>query len=271
VDECWFREYKDATLCHDTSIKTGTAIHLDNNDHSITNCVVFCSLQGVVVNGSATIVSGLHVYTEGITRYPLGAVYVTAGTSYVRLEGCYFDGCPVFADDPQNLIISDSLWLLGEGDSSPGLSPIVFTRTARMTVMSAVQVVNNVAGGRPENNSFVKLNESGMEDGRSFDHDTVVEVVVDNNLISPWDVTQGMRTASTRAQLTVNYEGPTAVFIADFSHRLLFRPRRLPMVLYSLQLSLGPTVSTAHALIADGEDGANVVQVCVQTLRLFPP
>jgi len=50
VDSCWFREIgaeKDVWQCHNGTAKTGTGIWLDNNDHSIANVVVYCSLSGV--------------------------------------------------------------------------------------------------------------------------------------------------------------------------------------------------------------------------------
>ena len=49
MDSCWFREIgaeKDVWQCHNRTAKTGTGIWLDNNDHSIANVVVYCSLSG---------------------------------------------------------------------------------------------------------------------------------------------------------------------------------------------------------------------------------
>lgn len=248
-------------MCHNTTAKTGSAIHLDNNDHSITNTVVSCSLQGVVVNGSCIVVNGLHVYTEGITRYPLGCVWVTAGSTGTRLEASYFDGCPIFTDDPSEFHISGSVWLLGEGMSSPGLAPVVLTPTVQNMPIAEVEILNNLVFGRAGNYSFVKLNESAPEaGGHSFDHDSVTNVIIEKNTITGFDRARGVRTASTKAELTVQLASNQSLFLANFSDTLIFKPRRLPMVLYSLQLPAG-SEAVPHALVAAGEGRTNTIQV----------
>lgn len=56
--------------------------------------------QGLIINGSATVVRNLHIYVEGNLRT---GVEILAGVSDIRLDSCYFDGCPVISTVPTNL------------------------------------------------------------------------------------------------------------------------------------------------------------------------
>ena len=270
VDECWFREHKDARLCHaspNTAVKTGTAIQLDNNDHSVTNSVVACSRQGIVVNGSATVVSGLHVYTEGATTYPLGCAHVTARAAGVRFEACYFDGCPTYVDAQQEFELSGSLWLLAEGDASPGQAPLVLTPTGRLTPLQGVLVRDNVVVGGGGNYSLVLLNESARSN-RTFDHDTLRDVVIEDNTLTSYERGHGTQSPGTRAATAVTIADPDGSAISvDVGSRLLFKPQRLPMILYSLSLP-GSSPPIAHVL---GDSvGANSTVITVRASGGIP-
>eukprot|EP00041_Stephanoeca_diplocostata_P031955 m.1007926 g.1007926 ORF g.1007926 m.1007926 type:complete len:516 (+) comp24057_c0_seq37:343-1890(+) len=250
IDSCWFHEYIDNRYCHMTSNKTGTAIHLDNNDHSIANTVVFCSLQGLIINGSATVVRNLHVYTEGITTYPYGCAHVTAGTTSVRFVGCYFDGCPVFVDNPSDLQISDSFFLLAEGDSSPGLAPIVLTalpwKSENLIQISGVQIFGNTANGRGSNYTFVELNETNAK----FNHNDIHDTVIDNNVVSIYSQrTYGTRIIGSRAS-GIQVAANTTEFVVDLSDKLLFSPTLLSGVTYSLEIPSPDDTFVQHALVS---------------------
>ena len=110
---------------------------------------------------------------------------VHISTKHFRFLGCYFDGCPVFADDPDLLTITDSVFLLLEGSGSPNLSTIVLTPTQPLQPVQGLEITGNVVSGAPPKyeplalRPFVVLNETIS--GNSFDHGHIVRSVVERN------------------------------------------------------------------------------------------
>ena len=250
VDMCWFQELHDISRCHEVGLKTGTAIQLDNPDHSIANSVIMCTRTGIVASGrqsdmlpaggSASIASNVHIYTIGVTEYPHGCAHLATGTKHFRFLGCYFDGCPVFVDDPDLLTIADSLFLLIEGSGSANLSTIVLTPTQPMQPVAGLEITGNLVSGAPPkyeplaDRPFVLLNETESSNG-TFDHDHVVRSVVDRNRWEDWESSHaGLRDVVTRLTETRHFVGPQDRFVFDLSEAMLFR--EIYHVTYSLRV-----------------------------------
>lgn len=231
--------------CHNGTAKTGTGLHLDNNDHSVANTVVYCSRGGMVINGSAMVVRNAHVYTEGPYSHPNGCAYVPSGVSFIRFVGCYFDGCPIYADDPQDLEVTGSLFLFSSVRGPCCYYPVVLTPTRPNVTLDGVMVTGNVAGGGPHAFDMVRLNATLPN---SFDHDTSHNVVVSDNGVSVFDQTRGVRPTVTRASMTVTASQPTTVFTANLSSILLLHQTSLTGVQYTLEITSPGKAFTAHAL-----------------------
>ena len=261
VDECDFWE-DGGWACHTTE-KTGTALHLDSNDHSIANTVIACTRQGIIIRGGATVVRNAHIYTIGEPRagkgtpgsgysYPNGCAYVP-GTGLVRFIGCYFDGCPVFIDDAAVVEVTDSLFLFTGGPQFEATyAPIVLTATTSGVQPQGLLITNNLAGGSPILNfSFIRLNES-IAEGRFFESVLPLRsVAVHDNSISSWDLDHGgIVLKATRASGVRTYPGPTDTFEVDLMDVLLFRQQRIADVVYSLELPNEADWWTPHALVS---------------------
>eukprot|EP00039_Didymoeca_costata_P000731 m.47038 g.47038 ORF g.47038 m.47038 type:complete len:520 (+) comp10443_c0_seq1:159-1718(+) len=236
VDLCWFNEESDQDLCHNNTIKTGTAIQLDNHDHSISNSVIFCTKLGIFANQSgASVFRNLHIYTEGDTEYPYGCIY-SYKSSEIRFLEMYFDGCPLFVDDPMLLSVQDSLFLLLEGDGSPGLGPIILAPTQNNTILTGVVIRNNVIGGAPPNRQplqprpFVIMNESVYNFAPTGQH-----VSVGENYATNWSSTYGGLIFRSSSLTKTQYFGgiPKTEFVIDLTNDLLLK--NIVHVVYSLR------------------------------------
>jgi hypothetical protein len=276
VDMCWFQELHDISRCHEDGLKTGTAIQLDNPDHSVANSVIMCTRTGIVASGrqsavlraggSASVARNVHIYTIGTTEYPFGCAHLATGTKHFRFLGCYFDGCPVFVDDPDLLTITDSLFLLLEGSGSANLSTIVLTPTQPLQPVQGLEITGNVVSGVPPKyeplaaRPVVLLNETA---GSSFDHHHIVRSVVERNRWEDWETSHaGLRGVVTRLTETRSFVGPQSRFEFDLAESMLFR--EIYHVTYSLRVwdPADPKAGWVQHRLAD----VRGAQVVVETL-----
>lgn len=281
VDMCWFQELHDISRCHENGLKTGIAIQLDNPDHSIANSVIMCTRTGIVASGrqsavlraggSASVARNVHIYTIGTTEYPFGCAHLASGTKHFRFLGCYFDGCPVFADDPDLLTITESLFLLLEGSGSPNLSTIVLTPTQPLQPVQGLEITGNVVSGAPPKyeplalRPFVVLNETIS--GNTFDHGHIVRSVVERNRWEGWESAHaGLRGVVTRLTETRTFVGPQTRFVFDLSDSMLFH--EIYHVTYSLRVSdsADPKAGWVQHRLAD----VRGTQVTIETLAPVP-
>ena len=216
VQRSWFHELRDYAQCHNDSAKTGTGIWLDNNDHQIDGVVIYCARQGIVVNGSATLVRAAHIYTESsLPAEEAACIRVLPGAATVRLEALYMDGCPVVAEAPKLLHVSGGMWLLGRGTAA-SQGGIVLSPGADGAPLPALQITGNQVSGRGFNGSFVRLNETAgiME----FDHSQAFATVVVDNAMDTWTIQKyGTTTPATRFTKTAVFAGNASTFVVPFS------------------------------------------------------
>lgn len=271
----WFREFPyhgDAEqTCHNASAKTGTAIVLDNNDHSLDNIVIACSKRGLQINGSAIVVRNLHVYVEGELPYPDGGVWILPGQQNIRFDSCYFDGCPLFFDNPENVQVANSFFLLIEGDQQEG-GVVVLTAVGANVPVAGLQVAMNQLGGTPRTSPypFVRLNETA---NNFFNHSAVLNTVIADNAFTGWMVKHGgLVPSSTRLSAEVLFPEQTADFVVDLSPRLVFARAANPLVTYSLQAAQAGDVFVPHALVNTSSSAVHIRTqrpIAGATLRLL--
>eukprot|EP01052_Picozoa_sp_SAG31_P036564 SAG31_NODE_4584_length_3117_cov_1.583830_3_plen_346_part_00 len=247
--------------------KTGAAIWLDSPDHSVTNTVISCCGQGLVTSAASSVITALHVYTEGeltgpncegspddctTYSYPNGCVHVQSTS--VRMLGCYFDGCPVFVDGGSDIEIADSLFLLPPGHAH-GYNSVVLTPVSKSASLEGLRIINNLGIGSvptAEYWSFVVLNES---ESKYFDHQWLTNVNVFGN---QWPGKSGLRATKASAVVTAAH---TNTFEANLSDILLFDKQvSIPSVQYSLEVNDSAHTFARHTLVASARPGIITVR-----------
>lgn len=189
---------------------SGTAIILGGNDNAVTDTVIFSAAVGIVIEGQANTLSGVHCYNKATNFGGVGVYLKVPGLTQTRIVNCYLDYTGIVAEDPVQLHISSSFFL---GDA------FVLLRSIN-GVANGVNIVDNMFSGSDKGIDIVQLDESSCK----FKH--VKQVIVDRNNV------KGMNVKSTIARGTV--EGNDSSWTVDLSRDLLF-PNLIKSVQYSLQ------------------------------------
>ncbi|XP_066345935.1 polygalacturonase QRT3-like isoform X1 [Miscanthus floridulus] len=185
---------------------TGTGIHLDGNDNSVSDVVIFSAATGIMVTAPANSISGVHCYNKATGFGGMGIYLKIPGLTQAWISNCYMDYTSIVAEDPVLLHVSGSFFL---GDANVVLKAV-------NGVARGIQVVGNIFSGRDKGVDIVQL------DGKFT---TVDQVYVQQNSAT------GMTIKSTSARASA--EGNGSSWTLDFSPVLLF-PDRIGHVQYSL-------------------------------------
>ncbi|XP_066345852.1 polygalacturonase QRT3-like [Miscanthus floridulus] len=185
---------------------TGTGIHLDGNDNSVSDVVIFSAATGIMVTAPANSISGVHCYNKATGFGGTGIYLKIPGLTQAWISNCYMDYTSIVAEDPVLLHVSGSFFL---GDANVVLKAV-------NGVARGIQVVGNIFSGRDKGVDIVQL------DGKFT---TVDQVYVQQNSAT------GMTIKSTSARASA--EGNGSSWTLDFSPVLLF-PDRIGHVQYSL-------------------------------------
>ncbi|KAF8670312.1 hypothetical protein HU200_050854 [Digitaria exilis] len=185
---------------------TGTGIHLDGNDNTVSDVVIFSAATGILVTRPANSISGVHCYNKATGWGGTGIYLKIPGLTQTLISNSYMDYTSIVAEDPVLLHVSGSFFL---GDANVVLKAV-------NGVARGVQVVGNIFSGQDKGVDIVHL------DGK---FDTVDQVYVQQNSAT------GMTIKSTAARGTA--EGNGSSWTVDFSPVLLF-PDRIGHVQYSL-------------------------------------
>ena len=74
--------------------KSLAGIHIDGYDHFVTDSIVFSSQTGVLAEGAALLLQGIHVW-NGIPAWNGTGIWLRGshyqGNTRTRLDGCYLD------------------------------------------------------------------------------------------------------------------------------------------------------------------------------------
>ncbi|KAK4748076.1 hypothetical protein SAY87_014662 [Trapa incisa] len=201
---------------------SGTAINLMGNDNAVTDVVIFSAAVGVMISGQANTLTGVHFYNKATGFGGTGIYLKVPGMTQTRIVNCYLDYTGIVAEDPVQLVVSDSFFL---GDAYVTLKSV-------NGLIDGVNIVDNMFSGSNKGIDIVQLDQSNGPFMR------VHQVVVDRNNV------QGMRLRSTVARGSAQGNGTS--WTLDFDPVLLF-PNRITQVQYSLTTS-GGSLFPRHCL-----------------------
>ncbi|XP_062095147.1 polygalacturonase QRT3 [Humulus lupulus] len=193
---------------------SGTAITLDGNDNAVTDVVIFSAATGVMISGQANVLSGVHLYNKATGFGGTGIYLKLPGLAQTRIVNCYLDYTGIVAEDPVQLLVSNSFFL---GDAYIVLKSV-------NGVANGVNIVDNMFSGSGHGVEIVQLDQSK---GNFKDID---QVFVDRNNV------KGMKLKATVAKGTAQGNGTS--WTVDFNGVLLF-PNQIRHVQYTLSTSSG--------------------------------
>lgn len=188
---------------------SGTAITLNGNDNAVTDVVIFSADIGIMISGQANTLSGVHLYNKATGFGGTGIYLRLPGLTQTRIVNCYLDFTGIVAEDPVQLLVSNSFFL---GDAHIVLKSV-------NGVARGVNIVDNMFSGSETGVEIVQLDQSR---GPFKDTD---QVFVDRNNV------KGMKLKATVAKGTTQGNGTS--WTIDFNRVLLF-PNQIRHVQYSL-------------------------------------
>ena len=188
---------------------SGVGINVAGNDNAITDVVIFSAAIGVLVEGQANVLTGVHCYNKATGLGGIGIYLKSPGFTQNRILNCYLDFTGIVMDDPVQVQISNSFFL---GNAQIKIKSL-------KGVAKGVSIVNNMFSGDYSGVPIVELDETEEPFTR------IDQVVVDRNSV------RGMRLRSTVARGSVWGNG--TIWTVDFSEVLLF-PNRIKNVQYTL-------------------------------------
>lgn len=201
---------------------SGTAVNLMGNDNALTDVVIFSAAVGVMISGQANTLSGVHCYNKATGFGGTGIYLKLPGLTQTRIINSYLDYTGIVAEDPVQLLISNSFFL---GDAYIVLKSI-------NGVVNGVNIVDNMFSGSGKGLEIVQLDQSNGP------FKNIDKVVVDRNNA------KGMGIKATVAKGVVQGNGTS--WTVDFNPVLLF-----PNLIRHVQYSLMSTINGAfpnHAL-----------------------
>ncbi|CAN6986417.1 unnamed protein product [Brassica rapa subsp. trilocularis] len=177
---------------------SGTGIDISSTDNAITDVVIFSAGVGILLNGQANIVTGVHCYNKATW---FGGIGILVKSHLTRIDNCYLDYTGIVIEDPVHVHVTNALFL---GDAN------IVLRSVHGKKIHGVNIVNNMFSGDPKHNfPIVKLEGEFHE---------VEQVVIDQNNV------EGMTLKSTTGKAKVSANGTR--WVADFGPVLVF-PNRI--------------------------------------------
>ncbi|XVE66141.1 hypothetical protein DITRI_Ditri08aG0056600 [Diplodiscus trichospermus] len=188
---------------------SGIGIHIKGNDNAVTDVVIFSASIGIMIEGQANMLTGVHCYNKA-TGWGGTGIYVKApGFTQTRIANSYFDFTGIVAEDPVQLHITGSFFLGNAYILLKSLKGVLF----------GINIVDNMFSGDYTGVPIVQLEQSNCP------FTTIKQVTVDRNNV------RGMVLKSTVARGSVWRNGTT--WTVDFSRTLLF-PNLIKHVQYTL-------------------------------------
>lgn len=200
---------------------TGTAINIIGNDNSITDVVIFSAEIGIIIQGQANLISGVHCYNKATGFGGTGIYLKLPGLTQTRIVDSYMDYTGIVAEDPVQLHISNTFFL---GDAFIKLKSI-------NGVVNGLNIVDNMFSGSNKGIDIVQLDQSNGP------FKTIEQVVVDRNNV------KGMNLKGTIGSGVVQGNGTS--WIMDLNPILVF-----PNLIKNVQYTFYPSGSSFvnHAL-----------------------
>ncbi|KAJ9693209.1 hypothetical protein PVL29_012096 [Vitis rotundifolia] len=79
---------------------SGIGINIIGNDNAVTDVVVFSAAIGVLIEGQANVLTGVHCYNKATSLGGIGIYLKSPGFTQNRILNCYLDFTGVVMDDP---------------------------------------------------------------------------------------------------------------------------------------------------------------------------
>ena len=197
----------------------------------MTNSVIFCTKLGIHLNGGDVVLENLHVYNTGHFHYrddfklmPFGAVWSHYANG-IKIIGGYFDDCIVVLDNPRDVIVSASNWLLGGWNSGGAIVlRAVQGHGAPKPILQRVQVTGSYVARMPSFPSTVTKTQLVWfdENQGKFNASHMVDVVLADNTFDLPGL-DNFTARATRARRSIRVTNATQIQL-DFSDQLLFAP-----------------------------------------------
>ncbi|CAN7070907.1 unnamed protein product [Brassica oleracea var. botrytis] len=195
---------------------SGTGIDISSTDNAITDVVIFSAGIGILLNGQANMVTGVHCYNKATW---FGGIGILVKSHLTRIDNCYLDYTGIVIEDPVHVHVTNALFL-GDAD--------IVLRLVQGKKIHGVNIVNNMFSGDPKHNfPIVKLEGEFRE---------VEQVVIDQNNV------EGMTLKSTTGKAKVSGNGTR--WVADFGPVLVF-PNRINHYQHSLFAQSGEIPASA--------------------------
>nr|VDD48982.1 unnamed protein product [Brassica oleracea] len=195
---------------------SGTGIDISSTDNAITDVVIFSAGIGILLNGQANMVTGVHCYNKATW---FGGIGILVKSHLTRIDNCYLDYTGIVIEDPVHVHVTNALFL---GDAN------IVLRLVHGKKIHGVNIVNNMFSGDPKHNfPIVKLEGEFRE---------VEQVVIDQNNV------EGMTLKSTTGKAKVSGNGTR--WVADFGPVLVF-PNRINHYQHSLFAQSGEIPASA--------------------------
>ncbi|XP_042520727.1 polygalacturonase QRT3-like [Macadamia integrifolia] len=188
---------------------SGTAINIAGNDNAVTDVVIFSAAIGIMVAGQANTLTGVHCYNKATGWGGTGIYLRLPGLTQTRIVNCYMDYNGIVAEDPVQLLISNTFFL-GDG--------FILLKSIK-GVIKGVNIVDNTFSGNGKGVDIVQLDQS------KGPFKTIDGVVIDRNNVN------AMKLRATVARGLK--EGNGSSWVIDFNNVLLF-PNLIRHVQYSL-------------------------------------
>ncbi|XP_043688211.1 polygalacturonase QRT3 isoform X1 [Telopea speciosissima] len=188
---------------------SGTAISLIGNDNAVTDVVIFSAAIGIMVAGEANTLTGVHCYNKATGWGGTGIYLRLPGLTQTRIVNCYMDYTGIVAEDPVQLLISNTFFL-GDG--------FILLKSIK-GVIRGVNIVDNMFSGSGTGVNIVQLDQSNGP------FKTIDGVVIDRN-----NVNEMKLRATVAREMT---EGNGSSWVIDFNNVLLF-PNLIKHVHYTL-------------------------------------
>lgn len=221
VHQCWFGEYyysDDRKL-----VGMGTAIVLNGNDHYIVDTIVYGGKIGVIVNGEASILKGVHTWNCNTSNGGVGII-VNAGVT--RMENCYLDYNNLVLNTFYLTVIQDTFFL--------GNGRIIMKPHGEQDVVG-LRIANSMYGSGGDGKDTIQIDES-QGHFRNIINTQIVNTVIE----------EGVNTiVGTQADKKLSQKQAT-VWEIDFASLLLFK--QIKKVQWSIVLD-EPCFYQAYAMI----------------------
>ena len=178
----------------------GTAIVLNGNDHYIVDTIVYGGKIGVIVNGEASVLKGVHTWNCNTSNGGVGII-VNAGVT--RMENCYLDYNNLVLNTFYLTVIQDTFFL--------GNGRIIMKPHGEQDVVG-LRIANSMYGSGGDGKDTIQIDES-QGHFRNIINTQIVNTVIE----------EGVNTiVGTQADKRLSQKQAT-VWEIDFASSLLFK------------------------------------------------